>query len=510
MVELTPFFSSNPKWMNPYLEIDLCQLKTLDDLQNCHKNEQEQIVLSLESFLNTCLLPYAVHHLCELQIKDPSLDFLLQPLIGGRYRRLARLSYGSYGIVYKVERVSDQSIFAEKFFFDGNDYNELDISMRFDHPNIVSSVDFFFHFNQQLSIIYPLYPRCLYRTEKRSLTLEERKKIVFQILNTVKFMHDNGYFHGDLKPGNIFLDEYNNPILGDFGATNRLDFTEPSWCGTPFYAPPQGLQRSIKNQHAIYHESLNQKQADIFCLGILIAEFLMQNDGHIFRWLSNHTLAYDDYIKNYKSYILFQLNDVVLFDLVLRSCHPSQKERYESIDQMIAHNYFASERDGYIVEEGTIEYTEFVPLFAVENLMEIQVISSTLNHMFETHHCHMQYCYFVLALFYRATTILDFSATFSMRAAAVCILARDLFPQKLFDNDIFAIFQLERQEVYGCIPELVFKLNGKLRSKTLYDYTASFDELKYGLKHVGKPEAIHARWNEFLNINPSKRRRLSI
>ncbi len=34
----------------------------------------------------------------------------------------------------------------------------------------------------------------------------ELKKVAYQILNGLKVLHDKGYIHRDLKPGNVIID----------------------------------------------------------------------------------------------------------------------------------------------------------------------------------------------------------------------------------------------------------------------------------------------------------------
>ncbi|KAA6309942.1 MAG: hypothetical protein EZS28_056406, partial [Streblomastix strix] len=44
-----------------------------------------------------------------------------------------------------------------------------------------------------------------------------------QILQALKYLHENNIIHRDLKPENIFIDEHGNVKTGDFGLAKKLD-----------------------------------------------------------------------------------------------------------------------------------------------------------------------------------------------------------------------------------------------------------------------------------------------
>ena len=76
---------------------------------------------------------------------------------------------------------------------------------------------------EKLKVLYIQMELCENNTlrdaiDKGQLKSDELKwKLISQILEGVKYIHENGYIHRDLKPGNIFLDEKNEVKIGDFG-----------------------------------------------------------------------------------------------------------------------------------------------------------------------------------------------------------------------------------------------------------------------------------------------------
>ncbi|MEM1064294.1 MAG: serine/threonine-protein kinase [Pseudomonadota bacterium] len=49
----------------------------------------------------------------------------------------------------------------------------------------------------------------------------EIKEILLKMLSAVAYIHDRGILHRDISPDNILLDDYNNPVLIDFGAARE-------------------------------------------------------------------------------------------------------------------------------------------------------------------------------------------------------------------------------------------------------------------------------------------------
>ena len=67
-----------------------------------------------------------------------------------------------------------------------------------------------------------------------------------QILQGLKFVHDRGALHSDLKPANIFLKEDGAVMVADFGCAVILDTMKEkevrSVHGTRGYMPPEQIR----------------------------------------------------------------------------------------------------------------------------------------------------------------------------------------------------------------------------------------------------------------------------
>jgi len=67
-------------------------------------------------------------------------------------------------------------------------------------------------------------------TEKKEIHVDRRVifKIFKQIVQAIAHVHWNGCIHRDVKPANVFLQDDNHILLGDFGLAKDVDFTVPS------------------------------------------------------------------------------------------------------------------------------------------------------------------------------------------------------------------------------------------------------------------------------------------
>ena len=90
-------------------------------------------------------------------------------------------------------------------------------------------------------------------------------RFFMQTADAVKYLHDHKIIHRDLKPENILLDNEFRAKLCDFGWSCYADEYDvrTSICGTYEYMSPEIV---IEGKHSF--------KVDIWCLGILLYEFL--------------------------------------------------------------------------------------------------------------------------------------------------------------------------------------------------------------------------------------------
>ena len=106
------------------------------------------------------------------------------------------------------------------------------------------------------------------RIAQDALGLPEVARILAAIAPALDMAHARGVIHRDLKPGNILLDEDDNPYIADFGIAKLAEggaaFTSTGIVGTPTYMSPE---------QARGHVALDGR-SDVYALGAMLYELL--------------------------------------------------------------------------------------------------------------------------------------------------------------------------------------------------------------------------------------------
>ncbi|KAH9580033.1 Protein kinase domain [Trypanosoma melophagium] len=84
-----------------------------------------------------------------------------------------------------------------------------------------------------------------------------------QCASALTFIHEQGFIHRDLKPTNIFFDNYKDVKIGDFGLAAAVGLGRQSIVGTPLYSAPERML------HQVYDEKV-----DVWGLGVVMLELV--------------------------------------------------------------------------------------------------------------------------------------------------------------------------------------------------------------------------------------------
>ncbi|QEU59283.1 Rad53 [Kluyveromyces lactis] len=196
---------------------------------------------------------------------------------------------GAFATVKKAVERSTGKTFAVKIIhkrkvmdkFDGVK-RELDVLQKLNHPRIVKLKDFFEDNDNYYMLMEFVSGGDLMDFVAAHGTVGEDagREITRQVLEAVKYMHDQGISHRDLKPDNIMI-EQDDPVLikiTDFGLAkvqNQNTFLN-TFCGTLAYVAPEVIDG--KNAEDKTNRDLYSSLVDMWSIGCLVYVILT---GHL-------------------------------------------------------------------------------------------------------------------------------------------------------------------------------------------------------------------------------------
>uniref|UniRef100_G3U2J4 non-specific serine/threonine protein kinase n=1 Tax=Loxodonta africana TaxID=9785 RepID=G3U2J4_LOXAF len=143
-------------------------------------------------------------------------------------------------------------------------HREIKIMKHLHHPNIVKLYEVIENENTLYIVMEYASGRDLfYHLVNHGFMSEKEAQTKFQqIVSAVKYCHDKGIVHRDLKTENLLLDKRMNIKLADFGL--GTEFTTGSkldtFCGTPPYSAPELFQG----------EKYDGPPVDVWSLGVIL------------------------------------------------------------------------------------------------------------------------------------------------------------------------------------------------------------------------------------------------
>ncbi|EHY57158.1 cAMP-dependent protein kinase catalytic subunit [Exophiala dermatitidis] len=211
-------------------------------------------------------------------------------LLDGRFKTIAPLNHGSFGMVFLAEDTRTGEEVAIKCLTKPSVAGNSAHSSTADeggeelachailkhHDHLVNLVH---HFETE-SHTYLVLEYCsqgdLYeaiRLGRGPLQTEHVRRFMLQLISAVHHMHSNGLFHRDIKPENIFLTHDGSVKLGDFGLATRSLWSYESCVGSDRYMAPE--------QYDPAGNGYSPAKADIWSIGICLLNVLFAKNPFV-------------------------------------------------------------------------------------------------------------------------------------------------------------------------------------------------------------------------------------
>ncbi len=166
---------------------------------------------------------------------------------GDRYQLLEKIASGSFATVYRAHDAELKREVAvkqihEHFLTDPKQldryWGEAQLLASLQHPNIVTIYDIV---RDKGWLIMELMQGNLGdRMQGRPMDLVALRTVLAHSLRALKFLHEHGIVHGDIKPSNMLVDRRKRLKIGDFGLARRVSDEEGSLIkGTTKYMAPE-------------------------------------------------------------------------------------------------------------------------------------------------------------------------------------------------------------------------------------------------------------------------------
>lgn len=165
---------------------------------------------------------------------------------------------------------------------------------------------------------------------ERNLTMQEILKLGLDLCEGLQACWKKGVIHRDIKPANIFISEFGEYKLGDFGISKQLEHTMSgsTRAGTESYMAPE-----------VFYGKVYDATVDLYSLGIVL--YQLANKGKLpFVPQDREVVSYSDVTKakqrRLKGEILPDpaMGGHALGDILRKACAVNPKERYQSPQEM--------------------------------------------------------------------------------------------------------------------------------------------------------------------------------
>lgn len=279
-------------------------------------------------FLSEPLIDYEQHHLQAVG------QLTIGETIDG-YAIVEQIAAGGKATVYRATqiKVANREVALKLYHRPQQQKNvarvlhdEIATLARLDHPNLAGILDAGTLQDGRTYVVLPflrgveLDQFC----ERENLTAHQIAEIFEQIAHAVDELHQLGFVHCDLKPGNILVDERGSPTITDFDAARLSGSLSDIVQGTVGYLAPEQI---TDNQGSI------DARTDLYALGATLYQVLCCRslfDGRSASGMLVSTI----YDTAYPPHTLNAEVPEELSRICMRCLEKSPEERYRSASEL--------------------------------------------------------------------------------------------------------------------------------------------------------------------------------
>ncbi|XP_017784304.1 PREDICTED: serine/threonine-protein kinase polo [Nicrophorus vespilloides] len=214
----------------------------------------------------------------EEAVQDIIPDIIYDNNLKVRYQKGRFFGKGGFAKCYEITESVKQVAFAGKIVSKKlmvkqhqreKMTQEIKIHQSLNHKHVVGFHNFF----EDQYNIYIVLELCRRRSmmelhkRRKIITEPETRYYMKQILSGVHYLHINNIIHRDLKLGNLFLNDFLQVKIGDFGLAAKIEYDgerKKTLCGTPNYIAPEILN---KKGHSF--------EVDIWSIGCIMYTLLI-------------------------------------------------------------------------------------------------------------------------------------------------------------------------------------------------------------------------------------------
>lgn len=199
------------------------------------------------------------------------------------YEKLNKINEGTYGIVYRARDKKTGEIVALKkvkmnigkemeYEFPLTSLREINILMSFNHPVVVNVKEVVVDDSDIVFMVMEHVEhdiKGIMETMKQPFSTSEVKCLMLQLLEGVKYLHDNWIIHRDLKPSNLLFNNKGELKICDFGMSRQYGSPLKPYTQlvvTQWYRAPELLLGAKQYSTAI----------DMWSVGCIMAELLFK------------------------------------------------------------------------------------------------------------------------------------------------------------------------------------------------------------------------------------------